>query len=313
MKILLLSNTKLDISKNCKEAVEYFAKRDIQLEFSNKLISIPVTIKEYLKRQGFNPTTGKAELVSYFGVDDKTVDSIKKVVPENIYDICMFVWDMDTVPKPNGVITSFTTQKSLYPETELIQLALNKYLVDTGGITNRVTHEIMHALCYMANKKGYFQVDEMDMTKDGKAFYKNDDPNAPDGNYARTFANLKPFLNSLKKKYKYFSEAEVKRWQLEPELWTLLDKMRGECGFPFNINSGKRSKAENDSLKDSVSDSAHLTGLAVDIAVRSSYERFKMVQVALANGVNRIGIGETFVHLDIDKSKVGNVMWHYYK
>lgn len=310
-KLKVVLNTPIDITKNLQETKDYFLKHGISLEIKTTTDNLPLTTSEYLKKQGFNPITGKAELVGYYGLNDSIRTKIKSLIKENDCDIAIIVWDIDKVKQPNGVITSFTMSNSLYPDTEYIQIAINQYIKENFSITNRITHEIMHALCFMASRKGYYQLDEMDKTKDGKDFYKNDDPNDIDGNYARTFKNLQPFLGNGVK-YKYFSESEVKRWKLKPDLWVLLDKMRGECGFPFNITSGLRTKDENDSLKDSVSDSAHLSGLAVDIACKGSSERFKMVQVAFANGITRIGIGKTFVHMDIDKSKVGNVMWHYY-
>lgn len=116
-----------------------------------------------------------------------------------------------------------------------------------------------------------------------------------------------------KKKYKYFSEAEVAKFKLKPEMWRLLDKLREECGFPFIIESGLRTKAENDALADSVSDSAHLSGVAVDLRITDSVKRLKLIQVALNNGITRIGVGKNFVHLDVDKSKPQGVMWTYYK
>lgn len=112
--------------------------------------------------------------------------------------------------------------------------------------------------------------------------------------------------------YTYFSPAEVERWKLKPEMWTLLDKIRGEFGYPIRITSGLRTQAENDALKDSVSDSAHLSGLACDIFCIYSDKRFKLIDVARKNGINRIGVGKTFVHLDIDPTKPKEVMWTYY-
>lgn len=112
--------------------------------------------------------------------------------------------------------------------------------------------------------------------------------------------------------YTYFSQAEVAQWKLKPEMWTLLDKIRGEFGYPIRITSGLRTQAENDALKDSVSDSAHLSGLACDIFCIYSDKRFKLIDVARKNGVNRIGVGKGFIHLDIDPTKPKEVMWTYY-
>jgi hypothetical protein len=112
--------------------------------------------------------------------------------------------------------------------------------------------------------------------------------------------------------YKWFSQAEVAQWKLKDELWKKLDTIRDECGFPFRIVSGLRTKKENDALKDAVSDSAHLSGLAADIHCVDSTKRMRMFDVARKHGIARIGIGRTFVHLDIDSTKPKEVLWHYY-
>jgi len=55
-------------------------------------------------------------------------------------------------------------------------------------------------------------------------------------------------------------------------------------------------------------------GNAVDIACATSTDRYELIQVA-QKFFNRIGISEGsyggFVHLDVDKSKVQEVMWLY--
>jgi len=112
-----------------------------------------------------------------------------------------------------------------------------------------------------------------------------------------------------KKKYKYFTEKEVKG--LKPELVELLDKLRGECGFPFIINSGFRTKAKNNSLSDTVKDSAHLEGLAVDLSISDSFRRFILINKAILAGISRIGIGKNFIHIDISKTLPQSVIWLY--
>lgn len=174
-----------------------------------------------------------------------------------------------------------------------------------------LAHEIMHALRMKKELELKRPLpDPMDLFyRNGKEmrYYKNDDPYAKDGNFAEAFKVLSVFYND----YKYFSKAEVEKWKLKPELWNLLDKMREECGFPFIINSGLRTKEENDKLKDSASDSAHLSGLAVDISIKDSIKRYKLVQVALNNGINRLGIADTFIHIDISPTHPKNVIWLY--
>ena len=57
--------------------------------------------------------------------------------------------------------------------------------------------------------------------------------------------------------------------------------------------------------------SSHLIGWAADISATSSNRRFLIVQALMEVGFNRIGIGDTFVHVDCDPDKVGNVIWLY--
>lgn len=116
-------------------------------------------------------------------------------------------------------------------------------------------------------------------------------------------------IEEARAKYKYFSEKEVVG--LKPELVKLLDKAREIAGVPFKITSGLRTKTQNANAG-GVEDSSHLTGLAVDIACTSSANRYKIVTALLEVGFNRIGIGQTFVHADIDTSKAGEVIWDYY-
>ena len=185
MKILVSKNTPINITKECSETVSFFSKHNIPLEFTFKDVDVKTNLIVDRVIQGFNAITGKPSLVTYYRLD-------KPVPLATDYDMTMFVWDFDKALVPSGgVITSFTTSD------ELMQIAINKYLKDKGEITTRITHEIMHCLCYKASKAGFQNVDEMDKTKDGLAFFKNDTPDAPDGNYARTFKNLQPYLDSL--------------------------------------------------------------------------------------------------------------------
>lgn len=145
----------------------------------------------------------------------------------------------------------------------------------------------------------------------GNGYFNHDEQDLYD---AMVFLDLpNEIILEAKKKYQFFSDAEVAKFKLKPEMWKLLDKMRAECGFPFILESGLRTKEYNDTLKMSASDSAHLSGLAADIRVKDSYQRDKLDAVARKNGITRIGIGENFVHVDIDPSKPQNVMWTYYQ
>jgi uncharacterized protein YcbK (DUF882 family) len=94
-----------------------------------------------------------------------------------------------------------------------------------------------------------------------------------------------------------------------------LDRARGLAEIPFKITSGFRCKEYNEDLirrnfKASRS-SSHLKGLAADISVKDSKSRFIVFNSLLLAGFTRIGIADTFIHVDLDLEKTQNVIWTY--
>ena len=117
---------------------------------------------------------------------------------------------------------------------------------------------------------------------------------------------------------KYFKEAEFKKCtpscslqDMQQSFMTTLDAVRAIAGIPLKLSCAYRSVAW-DKAKGRSGNSAHTRGYAVDIVCNSSSTRSKIVTAALRCGVNRIGIGKNFVHLDTDPSLPKNVIWHYY-
>lgn len=90
-----------------------------------------------------------------------------------------------------------------------------------------------------------------------------------------------------------------------------LDRARQLAKIPFHIRSGYRTPSHNKRVG-GTPESSHITGYAVDIAVSTNLQRFKIVTALLSAGFTRIGIGKTFVHADDDPSKPEGVIWHYY-
>jgi hypothetical protein len=108
--------------------------------------------------------------------------------------------------------------------------------------------------------------------------------------------------------YAFFSSDEVKG--LDAELCAMLDLGRAKAGVPFDITCGLRTVEKNASLANSVNDSAHLTGHAVDLACSESSQRFAMIKGLLAAGFTRIGIYSAHIHADNDSTKPQNVIWY---
>ena len=87
-------------------------------------------------------------------------------------------------------------------------------------------------------------------------------------------------------------------------------------GFELVVTSGRREPAKN--LKaGGVKNSAHLPdendeAVGVDVVCLESGKRFAIVFQALALGFVRIGVGETFVHLDLAVHLPQRMLWHYY-
>ncbi len=98
---------------------------------------------------------------------------------------------------------------------------------------------------------------------------------------------------------------------MHQDLLELLDEMRTIYGKPIAITSGYRTKKYNASLKNSKPNSSHLKGLAVDIAIADSNQRYEIIRIAMLLGIKRIGTGKGFVHIDIDGDKAQKVNWVY--
>tara|TARA_R110000868_G_scaffold174872_1_gene411735 strand:+ start:127 stop:417 length:291 start_codon:yes stop_codon:yes gene_type:complete len=96
---------------------------------------------------------------------------------------------------------------------------------------------------------------------------------------------------------------------MNEDFLNLLDEAREYAGIPFIINSSYRSPTHIESIKNPTS--SHIKGLAVDISVKDSVTRFKVLNSLIAVGFTRLGIASTFIHVDLDFDKTQNVIWTY--
>ncbi len=101
---------------------------------------------------------------------------------------------------------------------------------------------------------------------------------------------------------------------MDRRLIFMLQQLEARTGYPIFswINSGARSPSHNRKVG-GVKSSSHLipTCKAVDIKAYSKAIRHSLVYAARDIGFTRIGVGKTFVHLDVDERKSQYVAWGY--
>lgn len=89
----------------------------------------------------------------------------------------------------------------------------------------------------------------------------------------------------------------------------LLDEARSIAGLPFKINSGFRTEGHNKKVGGRPN-SSHTKGYAVDISIKTNYERYKILMACVTVGFKRFGIGQNFIHVDNDPLKKPSI-WLY--
>ena len=97
---------------------------------------------------------------------------------------------------------------------------------------------------------------------------------------------------------------------IDPLFVEKLQVVRDISGAALYINSGCRCVKYNAEVG-GVPHSSHLRGLAADISTRDGELRFKVLDAAFKVGFKRIGIGSSFVHLDIDSELPFPRLWTY--
>lgn len=95
---------------------------------------------------------------------------------------------------------------------------------------------------------------------------------------------------------------------MDEKLVQRLDLARSIAKVPFKVTSAVRCKTYNVKIRGR-KNSAHLTGNAVDIRCTDSSKRFLIIDALLRVGFNRIGIYDTFIHVDNDDTKPARVVW----
>lgn len=122
---------------------------------------------------------------------------------------------------------------------------------------------------------------------------------------------------------RHFKETEFEcpccgKNEIKEELVRMLDRAREIAGVPFVINSGFRCWRHHVEIYKNLGlpplkDSPHLKGWAADIRIsgEDSNLRYVILNGLIKAGFKRIGIGKSLIHVDIDPSKVKNLVWVY--
>lgn len=118
----------------------------------------------------------------------------------------------------------------------------------------------------------------------------------------------------------YFSEKELAcqhcgGYVFDKDFLAVLNRIRSDCGFALPVSSGYRCIHHPiEAAKDEPG--AHATGAAVDIQV-SGWKAHRLLEVALAHGVKRIGVDQSgphskrFIHLDAAEGFPSPAIWSY--
>lgn len=294
------------LSINCSQDFSYFTKRGLNIE-----VTYDTCNKIFPPIKSGSAITPDSQTVSLYSPDVRQY--LEDTYKNTKYDLIFFGWN----PSDYGQDFKYTGGQTF--KTPLSNGS--RFATIRQGTPNAEIHEAMHIIGNILydDLKKYDVLDAMDSTTVNGInypYYKNNDPEAVDSNFAVTWNSYKkylPELNSLNTMptYKYFKPNEI--IGLKPELVQKLDKARDLAGVPFIIDSGLRTPEHNATLPDAVSNSAHLRGFACDLRCKDSVTRFKMVNALQAVGFKRLGFGKNFIHADCDPSLPANVYWHYYK
>lgn len=132
--------------------------------------------------------------------------------------------------------------------------------------------------------------------------------------------NLKQRLTKMQAKwelYPNFTKAEFDckhtgENNMQHEFMEKLQKIRVAYGKSMRVTSGFRSKKHPIEARKTHSNGEHTQGMCADIYCDNGADRYRLISLALDNGITRIGIAKNFLHLGIGgKGLPNNVVWEY--
>lgn len=155
---------KVNIDDDVIKFKNYFKEHGIELDISVEETDVPL-LDSGIKL--FNPSVGKYDVVYYvFNWKDFQLGSFAKTYP------------------------LFPNMQAVYQGTDLSN-------DNVDFIWKSLSHEFLHCLFYKYNIHHLDPMDGMYVGEVWQPYYKNDQPYAPDGNFARAWEILKPYISSM--------------------------------------------------------------------------------------------------------------------
>ena len=100
--------------------------------------------------------------------------------------------------------------------------------------------------------------------------------------------------------------------EMKHDFMVVLQKIRTEYGKGMTITSGFRHPTHPIEARKGHANGEHTKGLCADIACTNSSDRFALLDLALKNGIARIGINKSFLHLGVGAPGLPDrVAWDY--
>ena len=280
--------------------VKIFQSSDCKITYSDDLVKVVKFFKDKINLD--------VEFSAPILTDVKLIEA-----PWNLYlpndngqqEILMYIFDREQ--RSNSFALNFS--KTL----QCVEISTSVADDGVDYTWKLIAHELVHCLFHKLRNINIFLNDPMDLMEiNGQwiPYYQNENPYSPNGNFAEAFKRLSPHLSKIfKPTYKYFSQAEVDKWKLEPIMWEKLDLARGHAGIPFRINSGRRTEAQNEGVG-GVNDSSHLKGLGVDLRAITSREHYLITKGLILAGFRRISRKYPLhIHADLDSDKEQDVLF----
>lgn len=112
---------------------------------------------------------------------------------------------------------------------------------------------------------------------------------------------------------KYFKDSDFNcpccnKNEMDKAFLNRFDSARELAGVPFYVTSGYRCPSHNKTVGGNHK-SSHMEGIAADLFIKDSSNRFRIIKGLLDAGFTRLGLQGSLIHVDGDIEKIQKVIW----